>query len=385
MSIYLDHNATTRMDEAVLEAMLPYLREDFGNASSLYQAGRQARAAIDHAREQVAALVGAHPAEVVFTGGGTEANNLAVKGLAGLAQPGRVLISAVEHPAILEPARALPPPWAVTELDVDANGCVQTVALENALEFGDVRLVACMLANNETGVIQDVARLARLAQAAGARFHCDAVQAAGKITVDYHALGVDTLSLSAHKLYGPKGAGALLRRKHLDLQPQLHGGGHEQGLRGGTENTAAIVGFGQAAEMAGRALDERSARLRALRDELQAGLMAMPGVRVFAADAERIPNTLQFTLPGYDGEGLLMALDRQGIAVSSGSACAAGSGEPSHVLTAMGVDPVEAKGAVRVSLGKDNSQADVQTLLQALQQLSGGAAMPSINPAVMGG
>jgi len=385
MSIYLDHNATTRMDEAVLEAMLPYLRDDFGNASSLYQAGRQARAAIDHAREQVAALVGAHPAEVVFTGGGTEANNLAVKGLAGLAQPGRVLISAVEHPAILEPARALPPPWAVTELDVDANGCVQTVALENALEFGDVRLVACMLANNETGVIQDVARLARLAQAAGARFHCDAVQAAGKIPVDYHALGVDTLSLSAHKLYGPKGVGALLRRKHLDLQPQLHGGGHEQGLRGGTENTAAIVGFGQAAEMAGRALEERSARLQALRDELQAGLMAMPGVRVFAADAERIPNTLQFTLPGYDGEGLLMALDRQGIAVSSGSACAAGSGEPSHVLTAMGVDPVEAKGAVRVSLGKDNSQADVQTLLQALQQLSGGAAMPSINPAVMGG
>ncbi|MAA73865.1 MAG: cysteine desulfurase [Salinisphaeraceae bacterium] len=385
MSIYLDHNATTRMDEAVLEAMLPYLREDFGNASSLYQAGRQARAAIDHAREQVAALVGAHPAEVVFTGGGTEANNLAVKGLAGLAQPGRVLISAVEHPAILEPARALPPPWAVTELDVDANGCVQTAALENALESGDVRLVACMLANNETGVIQDVARLARLAQAAGARFHCDAVQAAGKIPVDYHALGVDTLSLSAHKLYGPKGVGALLRRKHLDLQPQLHGGGHEQGLRGGTENTAAIVGFGQAAEMAGRALEERSARLQALRDELQAGLMAMPGVRVFAADAERIPNTLQFTLPGYDGEGLLMALDRQGIAVSSGSACAAGSGEPSHVLTAMGVDPVEAKGAVRVSLGKDNSQADVQTLLQALQQLSGRAAMPSINPAVMGG
>lgn len=387
MTIYLDYNATTPLDAAVLDAMLPHLREGYANASSLHRPGRAARAAIDNAREQVAALVHAHPSQVLFTGGGTEANNMAIKGLAARLKPGRLLVSAVEHSAIIEPAETLVRTgWRVQQLPVDEQGRLQLDELERQLGQGDVRLVACMLANNETGVLQDVPEIARLVRAHGALLHCDAVQAAGKVPVSYRETGAHTLSLSAHKIYGPKGVGALILDKGLDIEALLHGGGHERGLRGGTENTAAIVGFGKAAELALTQLDARAEHLRGLRDQLQSGLGAIQGIELFGTDAKRLPNTVQFAVSGFEGESLLMALDRQNIAVSSGSACHAGSGEPSHVLLAMGVPADRARSAIRVSLGKHNSEADVRTLLAVLGDLArGGAAMPSINPSVLSG
>lgn len=384
--IYLDHNATTPLDPQVLDAMLPYLRESYANASSLHRGGRAARAAIDTARDQVADLVGAHPSQVLFTGGGTEANNLAIKGLAARLRPGRMLISAVEHPAVIEPAHSLRAQgWRVDSLAVDGDGVISVDALERELAAGDVRLVAAMAANNETGTLQPVAELAAAARAADALFHCDAVQAAGKVALRYPDTGAHSLSLSAHKIHGPKGVGALVLDKGLDIAALLHGGGHERGLRGGTENTAAIVGFGAAAELAVARRETQGAHVQALRDRLENGLAAMPGIRMFSQGARRLPNTCQFAVAGFEGESLLMALDGHGIAVSSGSACASGSTEPSHVLLAMGVDADVARGAIRVSLGRDNTVADIDTLLSVLQQLTaGGARMPRINPAVLG-
>ncbi|MES1943802.1 cysteine desulfurase [Salinisphaera sp. PC39] len=387
MSLYFDHNATTPLDERVLETMLPWLREGYANAASLHRGGREARAAIDHAREQVAALAGAHPGQVVFTAGGTEADNLAVKGLAARLPRGRVLVGSMEHPAVLEAAQALAPHgWQVDEIPAGADGRYDLTGLREQLAAGDVRLVAAMAANNETGALQDTAAIAEAAREAGALFHCDAVQLAGKGMLRYPETGAHTLALSAHKIYGPKGVGALILDKGVDIEPQLHGGGHEGGLRAGTENTAGIVGFGAAAELAAAELEERYAGLLTLRDRLEGGLSGMPGVTVFAEHVARLPNTVQFAVPGYEGEGLLMSLDRHGIAVSSGSACASGRGEPSHVLLAMGIDPTVAYGAVRVSLGRDNSAEDVDSFLATLRELtSAGAAMPSLNPAVLAG
>ncbi len=387
MSIYFDNNATTKLDEPVLDAMLPYLRETYANAASLHKPGRAARAAIDSAREQVAALVNAHPSQVLFTGGGTEANNMALKGLAARLKPGRILVSAIEHPAVLEPGAALTRSgWQVEQIPVDAQGRLNLQAYARLLEKGDVRIVACMYANNETGVIQDIPAISALAREHGALMHCDAVQAAGKLPMHYRQSGAHTMSLSAHKIYGPKGVGALILDKGLDIDALLHGGSHEHGLRGGTENTAAIVGFGKAAELAVQQLEKRRAHTRELRDHLQTGLRAINGIQVFATEAERLPNTLQFSVPGFDGESLVMSLDRYYIAVSPGSACASGSVEPSHVLLAMGLPADIAKGAIRVSLGKDNSQDEVNQLLTVLAQLTqGGAPMPSINPGVLAG
>lgn len=386
MSVYLDHNATTPLDERALEAMLPYLRERYANPASLHAPGREARAAVDAAREQVAALAGAHPSQVVFTGGGTEADNTAIKGLAARQRPGRLLISSIEHPAVLEPAQALAAHgWSVEEIPAAADGRVDVAALQAMLDEGGVRIVAVMGANNETGVIQPLREVAEAVSAAGAMLHVDAVQMAGKMALSYPESGAHTMALSAHKVYGPKGVGALLLDKGVDIEPLLHGGGHEGGLRGGTQNTPAIVGFGAAAELAIAELEERTGHLRALRDRLENGLAALPGVTVFGAGAERLPNTLQFGVPGFDGESLLMALDQHGVAVSSGSACASGSGEPSHVLLAMGVDPAVARGAIRMSLGKDNTEADVDAALSALQAVAGGQAMPSLNPSVLAG
>ena len=387
MTIYFDNNATTRLDEPVLQAMLPYLRESYANASSLHQPGRTARAAIDDAREQVATLVNAHPSQVLFTGGGTEANNMALKGLAARLKTGRILVSAIEHPAVLEPGEVLARAgWQVEHIPVDAQGRLNLDAYTQLLAKGDVRIVACMYANNETGVIQDIPAISALAREHGALMHCDAVQAAGKVPLSYRQSGAHTMSLSAHKINGPKGVGALILDKGLDIDALHHGGSHERGLRGGTENTAAIVGFGKAAELAVKELDERSKHTRELREHLQTGLSAIPGIQIFATEAERLPNTLQFSVPGFDGESLLMSLDRYGIAVSSGSACASGSVEPSHVLLAMGLPAETAKGAIRVSLGKDNNLDEVNQMLTVLAQLTqGGAPMPSINPAVLAG
>ncbi|MEC9363792.1 MAG: cysteine desulfurase family protein [Pseudomonadota bacterium] len=368
MPAYLDHNATTRVDPRVLEAMLPYLSGPYGNASSLHRFGRAARDAVERARVQVASLVGAQPGEVVWTSGGTESNNLAIKGVAAL-HPGRVLYGATEHPAVMEAAEALGDQRTVEAVAVDGQGLVDWPAFARQLERGPVALVALMRANNETGVIQDVARAAPIVRAAGARLHVDAVQAAGKMALDFEALGADLMSLSSHKLYGPKGIGALVRRAGIDLWPLHHGGPQEKGLRGGTENVAAIVGFGEAAELAEREWQARAGHVGVLRERLEAALRELPGVVIFGAQVERLPNTVQFALPGYDGEALLMQLDRKGFAVSSGSACASGKGEPSHVLLAMGLSREIARGAIRVSLGVASTAEEVDGFVDALRVL----------------
>jgi cysteine desulfurase len=378
---YLDHNATTPLDPRVLDAMLPFLRGPYANPSSQHRMGRAARDAVESARAQVAALVDADPGAVIFTSGGTESNNLAVKGAALAAPPGRLLYSAVEHPCVLEPMRALAARgWQVETMAVDGDGRVDAAAFARQLAGGQVRLVSCMVANNETGVIQDVARLAEMARGAGAIFHADAVQAAGKVPVSFPGSRAHLMSLSSHKIYGPKGAGALLADPAVPLEPLLHGGGQERHLRGGTENVAAIVGFGAAAELARAELPARAAHARRLRDRLQGWLAALPGIVPFAAGAERLPNTLQFAVPGVHSATLLGLLDKRGFAVSSGSACASGTDEASPVLLAMGVPAELALCAIRVSLGKDNTEADIDRFAAALRDLLAGlgVAMPAV-------
>ena len=381
--VYFDHNATTPLDPRVLDAMLPYLREQFGNASSRHEYGRAARRAIDEARQRVAYAAGAHPTEVVFTSGGSEANNLFLKGAAACLAPGTVAISAIEHPCVREPAKALQRAgWKLREIAVDEN-CRVAGADFLAACAEKPALVSVMLANNETGAVQDVAALAAQAKSARAWFHTDAVQAFGKRRIDFRALngaGVHALTLSAHKLGGPKGAGALVVDKRVELQPLIAGGGHERGLRSGTENVAAIVGFGLAAELASTQFDARARQYEALRAELEAGLVAQ-GAMVFASAAERLPNTSYFAFAGIDGETLVGKLDRAGFAVAAGAACSSANPEPSRVLLAMGVPSALARGAVRVSLGVDNGAAQVGDFLAALNttilQLKGLRALTS--------
>ena len=366
---YLDHNATTPLDPAVLAAMLPWLEGQCGNASSRHEYGRRARLAVDLARQQVAAAVNAHPTEVVFTSGGSESNNLFIKGAAASFKPGLLAVSASEHPCVIKPARQLlKQGWQLHELAVDADGRVLVSDFAEVLAARP-RLLSVMLANNETGVIQDVAALAAQAKGCGAWFHSDAVQALGKLPVDFRALnqaGVHALTLSAQKAYGPKGAAALVLDKRVELQPQIAGGGHERGLRSGTENVPAIVGFGVAAELAAQRVAELPLRLRALRDQLEAGLTAL-GAQVFAQAAQRLPNTTYFAFRDIDGETLVGKLDRAGFAVASGAACSSANPEPSHVLQAMGVAPEIGRGAVRVSLGAANTAQDIEQFINALQ------------------
>jgi cysteine desulfurase len=367
--IYLDHNATTPLDERVLEAMMPYLASFYGNPSSLHRLGRLSRSAVEMAREQVAALVGAHPSEVIFTSGGTESNNLALKGLSRLFTGGAIAVGATEHSSVLEVVDALQlDGWRLEVLGVDANGRIDPRCIAD-LPAEDLRFATVMLANNETGVIQDIAALADAFDRRDVVLHCDAVQAAGKIPVDFKRLGARLMSLSAHKLYGPKGAGALICDRSIPLKALMHGGGQERGLRGGTEHVAALVGFGKAAELALAEMEARRDHVLALRRRLETALAALPGISLFALRAERVPNTVQIGVAGIDGEMLVMALDRQGIAVSSGSACASGGNEPSHVLTAMGIDAVAAKSAIRVSLGSSNTDAEIDRFVAALKNL----------------
>ena len=361
---YLDHNATTPLDPRVREAMLPYLGAEPGNPSSAHRYGRRARAALDRAREQVATLVGVQPRQVIFTSGGTEANNLALFGLAAVERPGRLALSPVEHPSVIEPARALErEAWELDWLPVDADGRVVVAAWEPA---AGTRIVSTMWANNETGVVQPVAELAAKARAAGALVHSDAVQALGKLPVDFRDSGAHLLTLSSHKINGPQGAGALVVDPAVDLASRQLCGGQERGLRNGTENLAGIVGFGMAAELAGAGREERAETNRALIERLMDGLDGIDGITLFAASAERLPNTLLFAIDGIEGETLLLALDREGLAVSSGSACHSGTGTPSHVLSAMGVPDAVARGAIRVSVGHGNSVKEIDVLVTAL-------------------
>lgn len=361
---YFDYNATTPLDERVLEVMLPYLSERFANPSSVHLEGRLVRQAIEQAREQVAALVNAHPSQVIFTSGGTEANNLALKGMR-LAEPDiHILVGATEHESVLQPARRL----QATILPVDMQGRLDMTTLDVRLKQG-AGLVSVMAVNNETGVIQDITGIADRVRAHGALMHTDAVQALGKCSLDMPALGVQMMTLSSHKIYGPKGIGALVVDKGVSFEPLLHGGGHEKGRRAGTENVAGIIGFGRAAELMAQEWQTRSQQLLSLRDGLEKALKdEIKEVVIFSREAGRISNTCFFAVPGIDGEALLLALDDAGFAVSSGSACGSKDTEPSHVLMAMGVETELARGAVRISLGKENTQLQVEALVRAVKQ-----------------
>jgi cysteine desulfurase NifS len=366
--VYLDNNATTPVSDAVREAMLPYLGERDGNPSSIHGGGRDAQTAVSKARRQVAALIGARPSRLVFTGGGSEADNLALKGVVLGARNGRrhVVTTRIEHPAILGAARFLEGQGEeVTWLEVDADGLVDPDHLRDALR-DDTALVSVMLANNEVGTILPIQELAGITHERGALFHTDAVQAAGKIPLDVEALEVDLATISGHKFHGPKGIGALYVRKGVPLEPLVHGGKQESGLRGGTENVPGIVGMGRAAEDAVRTAQEGEAVQRR-RDRLQAGILELvPEGQLNGHPERRLPNTLNLTLPELRGEALVVALDQHGVALSSGSACKAGSPEPTHVLLAMGRSAEEAHCSVRFSLSPETSDEDIDHTVAAL-------------------
>lgn len=368
--VYFDHNATTPLVPEVLGAMQPWLSARFGNASSRHEYGRDARRAVDTAREQVAAAVGAHPSEVVFTSGGSEANNLFVKGAAACHKPGLLAVSSIEHPCVMKPAEQLVRRgWKLALLPVDAEGRLDPLAFDAQMALRPA-LVSVMSANNETGVLQDIGALAASARRAGACFHTDAVQLLGKMPLDFRALnaaGVQAMTVSAHKLGGPQGAGALIVDKRVELEPLIAGGGHERGLRSGTENVAAIVGFGAACALSAERAEKTLKCLPMLRDRLENGLLSMDAI-VFGRGAPRLPNTVYFSIPGIEGETLVAQLDRAGFAVASGAACSSANPEPSHVLQAMGVEPTLARGAVRLSFGVSSTAQQLEDFLLTLQE-----------------
>ena len=387
MTLYFDHNATTPIAPEVLEAMLPFLREHYGNASSIHRFGQRARAAVERSRSQVASLIHCEPAEIVFTGGGTEADNLAIQGAvracpersrgAGSLPRRHVITSAIEHHAVLHTCRALEKEdVSVTYLPVNHHGFVDPEQVRAALRPETV-LITVMHANNEIGTIQPLAEIAAIAREAGVLFHTDAVQSAGKIPLDVGRLGVDLLSLSAHKFYGPKGVGALFIRKDVTLLPVLHGGSREDDPRPGTENVAGIAGLGRAAQLASDNLVADGLRLIALRDCLETGILERishcgvngPAAATPAGDSQRVPNTTNLYFDDVEGEALVIALDLQGMACSTGSACASGAVEPSHVLTALGLPRRRARSCLRFSLGRQNTAQQVDTLLDALPKV----------------
>ncbi|HEY7525272.1 MAG TPA: cysteine desulfurase family protein [Candidatus Limnocylindria bacterium] len=371
MSVYLDHAATTPLRPEVLDAMQPYLVEHFGNPSSIHGTGRRARLGLDEARETVARILGAKPREIVFTGGGTEADNLAIKGAAWAASArGReIVISAVEHKAVIHSAAVMERfGFGVTWLPVDRYGRVDPADVEAAI--GDhTTLVSVMFANNEVGTIQPVAEIGAICRERGVLFHVDAIQAAAYLPLDVDALNVDLLTLSGHKLYGPKGVGALFVRQGTALLAQLSGGSQERQRRAGTENVAGIVGFARALELAQAGRVEAKGRLAALRDQLIAGLGSLPGVALTGHPVERLPNSASFLIDGVEGGDLVAALDLEGIAASTGSACTTGSTDPSHVLLAMGIEPQAAHGSLRLTLGRGSSEDEVRLTVEAMRRL----------------
>ena len=370
-SIYLDHAATTPVDSRVLEAMLPYLSSSFGNPSSIYHLGREARRAVDDARQTVADILNASPQEVVFTSSGTEGDNLAIRGVAlALREAGKghhVITSGIEHHAVLHTCESLEHEgFAVTCLPVDGTGLIRPETLERALR-PDTILVSLMYANNEVGTIEPLSDLAQVAHAHGACFHTDAVQAGAYLSLDVKALGVDLLSLSAHKFYGPKGTGILYVRRGVPLIPQILGGGQERNRRSSTENVAGIVGLATALRLAQEGREKYNAHCTALRDRLIEGILsAIPDSRLNGHRTRRLPNNASFCFAGAEGESILVKLDQAGICASSGSACTAGALEPSHVLTALGVPREIAVGSLRLSVGRENSAEEIEHVLESL-------------------
>jgi cysteine desulfurase len=375
--VYLDHSATTPVDRRVVEAMLPYLTEKFGNASSVHQFGQEARAANDRARRQVATLIGARANEIIFTSGGTEANNLAVRGVCELAEShGRhIITSSIEHPSVRGTIELLDKRgWVVTRLPVYEDGIVRSEDLGSALR-PDTVLVSVMMANNEIGTIQPIKEIGEVVKEARRSghpylwFHTDAVQAAGRLPIDVDHLGCDLLSISAHKIYAPKGSGALFLRRGVRLTPQQVGGHQERERRAGTESIANIVAFGAAAELASREMAERNEHTRRLRDRFESAVVTSIDDIAFNGDRERrLPHLSNISFRFIEGEGLLIHLDMQGVAVSTGSACSSGTLEPSPVIRALGRDEELARGAIRFSFGKDNTDDDNDYALAALQR-----------------
>ena len=367
--IYLDHNATTPVDPAVLEAMLPYFSGEFGNASSIHAFGQRARAAVETAREQVAALLDARSQEIVFTSGGTESDNQALFGVVQAllsAQPSvHIITSSIEHEAVLNTCQALEKQGVtVTYLPVSRAGLIDLDDLSKAIRSGTA-LITVMHANNELGTVQPLAEIGRIAAEQDIYFHTDAVQSVGKIPVDVKALQLDLLSLSGHKLYAPKGVGAIYIKGGTRLRQLLYGGHHQRGFRPGTENVAGIVGLGKAAELARVSLAEDATRISSLRDKLEQGLLArVPDARANAAGAPRTPNTSNITFSGIEGEALIIVLDLKGLACSTGAACSSGAVEPSHVLTAVGLPAAEARASIRFSLGRHTTAAEIDAALE---------------------
>jgi cysteine desulfurase len=375
MRIYFDHNATTPVDPAVVETLTRTTAEEFGNASSVHHFGQRAKAVLDEARSAVADLIGAEPSELVFTSGGTESDNFALRGVAEALEPtGRrhLIASSIEHEAVLVTLRALARRgWRTTLLPVGASGIVDPDALADALT-DDTAIVSVMHANNEIGTIQPIAELARMAHARGALFHTDAVQSIGKVPVDVRGLGVDLLSLSAHKFNGPKGIGALWIKRGARVTAILTGGKHERNRRAGTENVPAIAGLGVAARLARKKVTTDATRLAALRNRLEEAILAqVPGTAINGAREPRVPNTTNISFEAVEAESLLIALDLEGVAVSTGSACSSGTLEPSHVLRAMGLPAPRTQNSIRLSLGAGNTDAEVDFVVSKLPAIVG--------------
>ena len=376
--VYLDFNATTPVEPAVLDAMLPYFSAEFGNAASIHTPGQRARAAVETAREQVAALIGARPQEIVFTSGGTESDNQAIFGIVSfsftsftsstsLTSLPHIITTAIEHEAVFNACQALEKESVrATYLPTDLEGQIDLDELRRAIRPETV-LITIMHANNELGTVQPLEEIGRVAAEADVYFHTDAVQSAGKIPIDVNALKVDLLSISGHKLYAPKGIGALYVRGGTRLRQFLYGGHHQRGFRPGTENVPGIVGLGKAAEIARHSLAEDAQRVSALRDKLQQGLLhRVAQSRVNGGAAPRTPNTTNLVFPGVEGEALLIALDLKGLACSTGAACSSGAVEPSHVLTAIGLPPEEARASLRFSLGRHTTSTDIDFALSVV-------------------
>jgi cysteine desulfurase len=369
--IYMDNSATSPLDPEVLREMIPFLKEEYGNASTFYSLGREARKALEIAREDVAAIIGAIPQEIIFTSGGTESDNMAIKGTAYRWQDKgkHIITSTIEHPAVRETCKYLETKgFEVTYLPVYEEGIVRIADLKEAIRE-DTILITIMHANNEIGTIQPIAEIGKIAQEEGIYLHTDAVQSVGKIPVDVNELNVDLLSISAHKLYGPKGVGALYVRKGIVLEPLIHGGGHERGIRPGTENIPGIVGLGKACSMAIIDLNENGTKMTQLRDKLIDGVLSEIDESYINGDrTKRLPNNANFRFAGIEGESLVLHLDAKGIAASTGSACSSKTLEPSHVLRALGLEDVDSHGSLRLSLGKENKLEDIEYTITSIKE-----------------
>jgi cysteine desulfurase len=372
--VYLDYNATTPVEPAVLDAMLPYFSTEFGNASSIHTFGQKARAAVETAREQVAALLGSRAQEIIFTSGGTESDNHAIFGIveAASAEKKHVITSTIEHEAVLNACQSLEKQSvAVTYLPVDREGCIDLQDLQAAIR-PETLLITIMHANNELGVVQPLEEIGRIAAQADVYLHSDAVQSAGKLPIDVNALKVDLLSISGHKLYASKGIGALYVRGGTRLRQFLYGGHHQRGFRPGTENVVGIVGLGEAAKIARASIAEDAQRVAALRDKLEQGLLArVPHAHLNSGHALRTPNTTNITFPGIEGEALIISLDLKGLACSTGAACSSGSVEPSHVLTAIGLTADDARASIRFSLGRHTTAEEIDYALLVVPAAAG--------------